>query len=63
MFLLRGQDDLVSRIEERIAHYTMIPVENGEGFQVSTLPWHKAPKMDLAIVSTAAECICIIRIS
>jgi hypothetical protein len=36
MFLVRGQDDIVSRIEERIAAYTMIPQENGEGFQVIT---------------------------
>ena len=35
MFLLREQDDIVSRIEHRIASYTMIPLENGEGFQVN----------------------------
>lgn len=34
MFLLRGQDETIKTIEERIARYTMIPVENGEGFQV-----------------------------
>ena len=34
MFLIRGQDNIVRTIEERIAKYTMIPVENGEGFQV-----------------------------
>ena len=34
MFLIRGQDNIVRTIEERIARYTMIPVENGEGFQV-----------------------------
>jgi prolyl 4-hydroxylase len=34
MFLVRGQDEVVSRIEARIAAYTMIPQENGEGFQV-----------------------------
>lgn len=34
MFLIRGQDEIVSRIEARIAAYTMIPQENGEGFQV-----------------------------
>lgn len=36
MFLIRGQDRIVSAIEDRIARYTMIPVENGEGFQVRT---------------------------
>ena len=34
MFLIRGQDDTISQIEDRISRYTMIPVENGEGFQV-----------------------------
>lgn len=34
MFLIRGQDEVVSRIEKRIAQFTMIPQENGEAFQV-----------------------------
>lgn len=38
MFLLRGQDDIVRRIEEKIAMRTMIPVENGEGLQVEHNP-------------------------
>jgi prolyl 4-hydroxylase len=34
MFLQRGQDDVVKTIEDRIARFTAIPVENGEGLQV-----------------------------
>ena len=34
MFLTKGQDDVVSRIEERIATWTFLPVENGEAIQV-----------------------------
>lgn len=34
MFLRRGQDKMISAIEKRIADYTFIPVENGEGLQV-----------------------------
>ncbi|KAE8715269.1 putative prolyl 4-hydroxylase 10 [Hibiscus syriacus] len=34
MFLTRGQDKIIRDIEERIADYTFIPVENGEGLQV-----------------------------
>ncbi|KAG2629703.1 probable prolyl 4-hydroxylase 3 [Panicum virgatum] len=34
MFLKRGQDQVVRRIERRIADYTSIPLENGEGLQV-----------------------------
>mmetsp|Transcript_62607 Transcript_62607/g.198234 ORF Transcript_62607/g.198234 Transcript_62607/m.198234 type:complete len:134 (-) Transcript_62607:418-819(-) len=33
-FLRRGQDKVVQDIERRIAEFSMIPVENGEGFQV-----------------------------
>ena len=32
--LARGQDAVVSAIEQRIAKWTMMPVANGEGFQV-----------------------------
>ena len=34
MCLQRGQDDVVKTIEDRIARFTAIPVENGEGLQV-----------------------------
>ncbi|KAJ3682238.1 hypothetical protein LUZ60_014811 [Juncus effusus] len=34
MFLRRGQDKIISKIEKRIADYTFIPVEHGEGLQV-----------------------------
>jgi prolyl 4-hydroxylase len=33
-FLRYAQDDIVSRIEERIAHVTMLPYENGESLQI-----------------------------
>ncbi|XP_002978409.2 probable prolyl 4-hydroxylase 3 [Selaginella moellendorffii] len=33
-FLRRGQDEIISRIEERIAKFTFIPKEHGEGLQV-----------------------------
>eukprot|EP00270_Netrium_digitus_P019404 TRINITY_DN7645_c0_g1_i1.p1 TRINITY_DN7645_c0_g1~~TRINITY_DN7645_c0_g1_i1.p1 ORF type:complete len:307 (+),score=79.78 TRINITY_DN7645_c0_g1_i1:269-1189(+) len=33
-FLLRGEDEVVRAIEERIADYTFIPVEHGENIQV-----------------------------
>lgn len=34
VFLNRGQDDVIKRIEERIAAVTLMPVGNGEGLQV-----------------------------
>ncbi|KAL6635405.1 hypothetical protein ACP70R_028076 [Stipagrostis hirtigluma subsp. patula] len=34
MFLLRGRDKVIRAIEKRIADYTFIPVEHGEGLQV-----------------------------
>lgn len=34
MFLNRAEDDVIERIEARIAKYTAIPKENGEGLQV-----------------------------
>ncbi|KAM7257737.1 hypothetical protein ACFE04_013478 [Oxalis oulophora] len=34
MFLRRGQDKIIRAIEKRIADFTFIPVENGEGLQV-----------------------------
>jgi len=33
-FLMRGQDAVIKRIEKRIADFTFIPVEQGEGLQV-----------------------------
>ncbi|XP_051149962.1 probable prolyl 4-hydroxylase 3 [Andrographis paniculata] len=34
MFLARGQDEIITRIERRIADFTFLPEENGEGLQV-----------------------------
>jgi len=34
MFLRRGQDKIIQTIEKRIADFTFIPVEHGEGLQV-----------------------------
>ncbi|RRT56889.1 hypothetical protein BHE74_00031653 [Ensete ventricosum] len=34
MFLRRGQDKIIRAIEKRIADYTFIPIEHGEGLQV-----------------------------
>jgi len=34
MFLMKGQDEVVSRIEDRIAAWTFLPKENGESIQV-----------------------------
>nr|CAD1830731.1 unnamed protein product [Ananas comosus var. bracteatus] len=34
MFLLRGRDRVIRAIEKRIADYTFIPAEHGEGLQV-----------------------------
>ncbi|GAB2220359.1 hypothetical protein Droror1_Dr00008006 [Drosera rotundifolia] len=34
MFLSKGQDDVVSRIEARIATWTFLPLENGEAMQI-----------------------------
>eukprot|EP00884_Botryococcus_braunii_P007218 jgi/Botrbrau1/16498/Bobra.0142s0092.1 len=33
-FLVRSQDEVVKRLEDRIAKYTAIPAENGEGLQI-----------------------------
>ena len=33
-FLQYGQDDIVTRIEDRISHVTMLPLENGESLQI-----------------------------
>ena len=34
-FFQRGQDATISRIEDRIAQVSHLPVENGEGLQVN----------------------------
>ncbi|KAA0063574.1 putative prolyl 4-hydroxylase 3 isoform X1 [Cucumis melo var. makuwa] len=34
MFLNRGQDKIISNIEKRIADFTFIPIEHGEGLQI-----------------------------
>ena len=43
-FLARGEDDVVKRVEERIATWTLLPAENGEGLQV--LRYEKTQKYD-----------------
>ncbi|KAG0600716.1 hypothetical protein M758_11G055700 [Ceratodon purpureus] len=43
-FLMRGQDDVIKRIEKRIADFTFIPVEQGEGLQV--LQYKESEKYD-----------------
>ena len=44
MFLNRGEDEIVDQIEARIAKYTAIPKENGEGLQILhyqvSQPWN-----------------------
>ncbi|GFR49100.1 hypothetical protein Agub_g10896 [Astrephomene gubernaculifera] len=44
MFYVRGENPVVKRIEERLAMWTMLPVENGEGIQV--LRYQKTQKYD-----------------
>ncbi|EFJ50167.1 hypothetical protein VOLCADRAFT_80309 [Volvox carteri f. nagariensis] len=44
MFYTRGENDVVKRIETRLAMWTMLPVENGEGIQV--LRYEKTQKYD-----------------
>ncbi|GFR44577.1 hypothetical protein Agub_g5852 [Astrephomene gubernaculifera] len=44
VFLERGEDPIVKRIEERIAAWTLMPVGNGEGLQV--LRYQKEQKYD-----------------
>ncbi len=34
MFFDRGQGDLITRVEERLARWSMLPADNGEGIQV-----------------------------
>ena len=34
MFLVKGEDEIVASIERRIASWTHVPIEHGEGFQV-----------------------------
>ena len=34
MFLVRAQDEIVDRIERRIARFSKIPAENGESLQI-----------------------------
>ena len=34
MFLSRGQDQMIRDIERRVARWTLLPVANGEGFQI-----------------------------
>jgi hypothetical protein len=33
-FLKRGQDEIIKRLEHRIAEWTRLPVENGEPFHI-----------------------------
>ena len=46
MFLNRGEDDIVDRIEARIAKHTAIPKENGEGLQILH---YQVPKLSMLI--------------
>lgn len=43
-FLDRGQDIVVKRIEKKIAAWTMVPMENGEGLQVRNVLRVKLPQ-------------------
>lgn len=44
MFLERGQDPVVQKIEQRIARWTLLPVGNGEGLQI--LRYQETQKYD-----------------
>ncbi|KAG2443592.1 hypothetical protein HXX76_001943 [Chlamydomonas incerta] len=44
VFLNRGEDEVIKRIEERIAAWTLMPMGNGEGLQV--LRYQKEQKYD-----------------
>lgn len=44
VFLDRGEDEVIRRIEERIAAWTLLPAGNGEGLQV--LKYSKTQKYD-----------------
>ncbi|KAF5828965.1 hypothetical protein DUNSADRAFT_16745 [Dunaliella salina] len=44
MFFKRGANELVQNIEERVAKWVMVPVENGEGLQV--LKYNETQKYD-----------------
>lgn len=46
MFLNRGEDDIVDRIEARIAKHTAIPKENGEGLQILH---YQVPKLSMLL--------------
>jgi hypothetical protein len=48
MFLRRGQDDIISAVEQRIAEWTLLPVEHGEGLQV--LRYNNGQKYDAVSV-------------
>ncbi|KAJ9525758.1 hypothetical protein QJQ45_003420 [Haematococcus lacustris] len=43
-FFSKGEDDIIARIEKRVAQVTMIPVENQEGLQV--LNYHNGQKYE-----------------
>jgi prolyl 4-hydroxylase len=34
MFFRRGQDEVIKSVEDRIAAYSMVPADHGEGIQV-----------------------------
>ncbi|GIL58141.1 hypothetical protein Vafri_12998 [Volvox africanus] len=44
MFYMRSENEVIERIEARLAMWTMLPVENGEGIQV--LRYEKTQKYD-----------------
>lgn len=45
MFFRRGEDAVISNIEERIARWTLLPVGNGEGLQVRRAGWPPALRL------------------
>ncbi len=44
----RGEDPVIAAIEERIAEWTHLPAENGEGIQVSQLVNGEGIQVDCA---------------
>ncbi len=51
VFLDRGEDEIIKRIEDRIAAWTLMPAGNGEGLQV--LRYQKEQKYDAHVSGRA----------
>jgi hypothetical protein len=51
-FLKRGQDDVIKRLEHRIAEWTRVPVENGEPFHILRYQVQPAPQCTAAADGT-----------